>query len=437
MTAERMALEILLRVTQEGAYANLALKDGLASCGNENSARVTALVYTTLEHMGYADHIISHYAKGRLHGKIRAILRMAVTELFYMDAPDYAVCSRAAELASSVGKHYLKGYVNGVLRSIARDRACGRLPQLPSDPVLRLEIESGYPAFMISEYAESFGMEETAKMLLYKPEVRAVRPVSPFTAEALIDHFTAEGVRCEKSRVVPGAVKLFGFGGNIADDPLFQNGSFAVQSESAMLACICLDPSPGDIVLDACAAPGGKTAYIAELMGTGEGVTAWELHPHRAELIEKTLSRLHVEGVKTEIRDASRPDPSLDGSFDRILLDVPCSGLVGGSKPEARYRRTEESIEELSRLQSEILASCSKMLRRGGSLVYSTCTVSRRENERVIERFIAENEDFSLVPIDRYLPESFGGRGRSGMLQLLPHIDDTEGFFIAKLVRRN
>lgn len=437
MTAERAALEILLKVTQDGAYANLALKDELSSYGGENAARVTALVYTTIEHMGMVDHIISHYAKGRLHGKIRAILRMAISEMLYMDAPDYAVCSRAAELTASVGKQYLKGYVNGVLRSIARDRNDGRLPELPSDPVRRLEIESGYPAFMISEYIDTFGVEDTEKMLLYKQAPRSVRPVAPMDTEGLIKHFESVNVRCERGEVVLSAVKLYGFGGNIADDPLFKDGKFTVQSESAMLACICLDPRPGDKVLDACAAPGGKTAFISELMGKSSELTAWELHPHRAALIEKTLERLHVEGVKVEVRDASIPDTSLACRFDRILLDVPCSGLVGSSKPEARYRRTQESVEELSRLQSEILRSCSQMLRRGGALVYSTCTVSRRENERVIEDFLADNEDFSLAPLDGYLPERFGERGKTGMLRLLPHIDDTEGFFIAKLVRRN
>lgn len=436
MTAERAALIILLRVTRDGAYLNLAVKEELSSVSEDDRARVSALVYTTVEHLGYCDFLIEKYARGRLHSSVRAVLRLATAEMFFMDAPDYAVCSRAVSLVAEAGKPQLKGYVNAVLRSIARDKAAGSLPALPSDFISRMEILSGYPSFVISEYKDRFGEEFAESMLTARPEGVTLRAVRPTTADELISAFEARGISARKSGLVTFAVKTDGMSGSVADDPLFKAGKYTVQSESAMLAVVCLDPQPGDCVLDACAAPGGKTALIAELMENRGSVTAWDIHPHRVELIKNTLERLGVTCAVCKTHDASLPDPSLADSFDKILLDVPCSGLLGSSKPDARYRRTDEGIEELSHVQRAILEASCGMLKPGGVMVYSTCTVSLRENEAVVDAFLQEHPEFSPVPLSAYLPESFGERGRNGYLQLFPNTDDTEGFFIAKLVRR-
>ncbi|MBR0135333.1 MAG: 16S rRNA (cytosine(967)-C(5))-methyltransferase RsmB [Clostridia bacterium] len=436
MSADRTALNILLSVTRDGAFANLALKEGLSYVRPNEVGRTTALVYTALENLNYCDFIIDHYAKGRLHTAVRGILRIAVAELFFMDDPAHAVCNRAVELTSEIGKARLKGFVNGVLRSIVRDKESGNLPPLPEDFKSRMEIISGYPGFMIEEYARLYGEPFTEELLTSSIRSLSIRPVGGFPEDELIESISSRCVSVRKSDIAEGALVVEGFNGSVAGDELFRSGKFTVQSESAMLACECLEPKPGEKVLDACAAPGGKTAYICDIMRRSGSVTAWDVHPHRAELIAKTLERLGVTGVDIAVNDAAVPLDKYSEWFDRVLCDVPCSGLGGGSKPDARYRRTDESIKELTEVQHNILSACSGYLIKGGVLVYSTCTVSERENELAVRRFLNENEEYELVSLDPVLKGRFGDRGSNGMLQLFPNVDRTEGFFIAKMRRK-
>lgn len=436
MSEARTALEILLKVTGEDAYLNLALKEGLKEHDSASAGRITHSVASAIEHMGYSDYLIAHYAKGRLHSSVRGILRLGVSELFYTNRPAPAVCSSCVDLVSEIGKDKLKGYVNGVLRSIIRDKEKGALPELPKDFAKRMSILTGYPEFLIKEYAEDHGEEFAEKLIMAGPAGTSVRPVGDTTAEELGEHLKERGFGYEKSRFVPSAFRLTSLAGSIADDDFFRSGKMTVQSEGAMLACECLDVHPGMRVLDACAAPGGKTAYIWDKMQRKGELTAWDVHPHRAELIGSTLKRLGMSGVKYGVKDAKAFELSLSESFDRILLDVPCSGLGGGSRPDARLRRTEKDLDELSELQYSILRACSSYLKRGGLLVYSTCTVSRRENKLAVERFLRENEDFAPDPFAELLPSEVRRRASGGMLQLYPNTDGTEGFFIARL-RRN
>ena len=220
-------------------------------------------------------------------------------------------------------------------------------------------------------------------------------------------------------------------GMDVARQEGFLAGRYTVQSESAMLVCRLLAPKKGMRLLDACAAPGGKTAYLAHLL-EGEGhIEAWELHPHRGALIQKTLERLHVEGVEVQVRDAAQPDPAKLEAFDAVLVDAPCSGLGVFGKPDARYAKSDAMIQSLSALQGRILEACAGYVRPGGCLLYATCTLLERENEAVVEDFLSGHPDFFL--------ESFTlpGVGESkGMLTLWPHIHGTDGFFMAKLRKR-
>ena len=369
MTGERAALNILLRVTQEGAYLNLELKNGFGGVREEDIPRLTALVYTSVERLSYCDFYIERFAKGRLHSSVRGILRLALTELFFMNTPVYAVCSRYVALTGEIGKTKLKGYVNGVLRNIIRCRESGALPELPTDFCERQAVLSGYPSFIIKEYVRKYGEEFTSKLLEGRVLDNSLRAVRPLTRDGLIERLSEMGVNARKSALVKDGVLVDSLNRDVLNGELFSSGKITVQSESAMLACVCLDPKQGDRVLDACAAPGGKTAYLYDLSEGKADITAWDVRPHRVELIKNTLNRLHVSGVSASVHDASVPDAWLNESFDKILCDVPCSGLGGGSKPDARLRRTEESIVGLSALQYSILDACSKYLKKGGSLV--------------------------------------------------------------------
>ncbi len=435
MNADRTALEIFLRITEEDAYANLALKDGLRGADRASAARITALVYTALEHMSYCDYMLSAFAKGRVQPKVRGILRLFSTELFFMQTPDHAVCSRAVALTKQIGKAPLSGYVNGVMRSLSRAVHEGSLPELPADAAERLCVLTGCPDFMVREYIADYGEDFTSDMLTNRAAGIGLRPVYPHTPEELEAHLALLGVPFHRSALVPGAFTAERFPG-LAEDALFKAGAFTVQSESAMLACKCLGVRPGMRVLDACAAPGGKTAFIADLMERTGSITAFELHPHRAELIRETLARLGAVKADIKVRDATVFDPQYESAFDAVLVDAPCSGLGGGSKPEAVFRRTDSGIDALAELQYAILSACARCVRPGGALVYSTCTLSRREDERVIERFTDEHAGFTLVPLGEFLPEGLRGRGDKGRIRLFPHVDGTEGFFIAKLERK-
>ena len=454
MTYRRAVLEALLKVTEEDAFANLAAKQAFSDVRPNDVGRSTALLYTTLEHLTYCDFIINAYAKGRVRPQIRGVLRLAATELFFMDTPEHAVCNESVKLTAEIGKAQLKGYVNGVLRAIIRDRHEGKLPALPEDPAERLEIETGFPRFIIGEHIARFGLDRAESFFKAKPCPSCIRAVYPNKLTDIETELEAYGVS-GSDLLSEDALFVESLAG-LAESDLFTDGRVTVQSAGAMLACRCLDPLPGMRVLDCCAAPGGKTAYVFDLMRREGSILAWELHPHRAELIERTLERLHIpferiagaseaaalmdtsrDGVSIAVHDATLPVPELEGRFDAVLCDVPCSGLGGGTKPDARSRRTEESVDELSRLQLAILKNCSRFVKPGGTLVYSTCTVSLRENEGVIERFLESEKGFIHSSLSGYLPERLKERGECGSITLLPNVDGVEGFFISRMIRKD
>lgn len=434
MSVRRFAYNAVCEVMNDGAYTNLAVKKQLSQAPQKDRGRLAALVYNTVENRGYCDFLVDAYSKGRVRPQIRCILCMGIAEKLYMDTTDHAICNESVSLTKEIGKAAMCGVVNGVLRSVFRDIESGNLPELPDKPEARLGILYGCPPSIVKEYLSEYGEEFTEGFLSEKQRYITVRSVSPYTTEELVAALNDRDAVFEMGGIVKDAVKAANWGSNIVDDVLFRSGRITVQSESAMLVCRCLSPKNGMTVLDSCAAPGGKTAYISELMdGMGE-ITAWDIHAHRTELIRKTLERLHIKNVKVEVHDAAVHRTELDASFDAVLCDVPCSGL-GGSKPDAMYNKTDEDIDSLAKLQYDILSTCSKYVRIGGVVVYSTCTVSKRENIDVVNSFLSKNPEFCADDITEYLPGYLAGRVRRGTIQLFPHIDKTDGFFIARMVR--
>ncbi|MBQ3938533.1 MAG: 16S rRNA (cytosine(967)-C(5))-methyltransferase RsmB [Clostridia bacterium] len=430
----RLAYDILTDIVTGGAYANLALKKRLAGADAAAARSVTALVYETLERMRYADFLIGKYAKGRVHGSIRNVLRLSITRLLFMDVPDHAACSDGAELAKSIGKASLAGFVNGVLRNVARDRAADKLPALPDEPAERLSVLYGMPRFMIREYLEDYGEAFTESLLSSRLHRLTVRAQHPFTAQELAAELEKLGVAFERGKYDENALILRGTA-DVTGLDLFKTGKMTVQSESAMLACRACRVRPGMTVLDACAAPGGKSAYLWSLM-RGEGrIVSAELYPHRAELIKKTFARLGVTGAEVVTCDAAESDFG-GGSFDAVLCDAPCSGLGGGSKPDAMLNRSGEDIAALAELQLRILLNAADRVKEGGCLVYSTCTVSRRENLENARAFLAKRPDFTAEDCSFLVP----GRDPAApdcrpFLQLFPNTDGADGFFIARFIK--
>ena len=412
LNVRRAALETLVRIIEDGAYANLALKQAASAAVPKDVPFLYALVNETIARASYLDYVFSHYCK-RQKRAVRNLLRMAGTELLFLNTPAYTAIDEAVKLCRAIGKAQSCGLVNAVLRRLDRER--NDLPPLPSDPVERLSVQYGVPAFLVSEWIETYGETEAEALLSHPPIGTVVRAQYPFSAEDLRSALPVASVPCPLD---PNGLRL-NEGFDLAHHPLFTEGKLAVQGEGAMLICRALGDVHGLRILDACAAPGGKSAYLASLSENTAKITAWELHPHRMELMQKTFSRLHCS-VETECRDAAVYDPAFDGAFDALLLDVPCSGFgLLSEKPDVRLHKTEESIRNLSETQDAILNACSRYVRPGGILVYATCTIVKRENGDRVRAFISAHTDYALEE-ER---------------QLLPSRDGTDGFYFARLLR--
>ena len=400
MTVRRAAYETLFAVTTDGAYANLALKDAAKNVDMAEVKTLYALVYTVLEHRAYLEYILSHFCK-RQKKAIRTVLLLGAAELLYLRTPAHAAINEAVRLTKAVGKADSAGLVNAVLRRIDRERDA--LPPLPTDPIERMCVQYGYPAWAAKDWTEAYGTERAERLMQTRPTKMQVRAQYPATAEDLLRVFP--DAKC--GTLDPNCLYL-GEGLDLTGDERFLNGMMTVQNEGAMLICHSLGNVKGKRVLDACAAPGGKTAYLWSLCEGDVDLAAWELHPHRKALLDATLKRLHVSAT-TDCRDASLPYEDSIEAFDAVLLDVPCTGLgLLADKPDVRFSKTEADRDAIAAAQRAILETCSQYVKRGGTLVYATCTISRTENERQVRAFLDKHTDFTLLGERQYLPDSDG-----------------------------
>mgnify|MGYP001304017779 CR=1 FL=1 len=422
MNARRAALEALCDVTDRGAYANLRVKQLFRDLPEREAKYAAALVYTVLDHLLTIDYYLSYYVKGRQKPAVRAVLRMGVCELLYLSTPPHAAVSECVRLVRDVGKPALAGFVNAVLRRIDRERDA--LPPFPEEPAERLSVQYSYPEWIVSEWIADYGEEQTEALLARKSMPIEVRAQYPFTRDELAKALPVES---RTNRWDENSLALAS-GFDVASSPLFSAGKFTVIGQGAMLVCRALGDVKGRRVLDACAAPGGKSAYLSSLCENDVSLTCLELHPHRKELLDKTLARLRVR-ADTRVSDATEFDPEYEDAFDAVLIDAPCSGLgLLGDKPDIRYAKSGTDVDALAAIQKKILDTCRRYVKPGGMLVYATCTISARENERQTEAFLSEHSDFELEPMP--LPIENGG-----MLQLLPQLHGTDGFFIARMRR--
>ncbi len=412
LNVRRAALETLIRVLEDGAYTNLALKESALSVDPKDVPFLYALVNETIARASYLDYILAHICK-RQKRAVRNLLRMSGTELLFLQTPSHAAIDEAVKLCRSIGKKDSCGLVNAVLRRIDRERDA--LPALPPEPVERLSIQYGVPAFLVREWLSEFGESETEALLSHSAIGTVVRAQYPFTTEALKDALPVASVPC---RLDPNGL-LLSEGFDIAKHPLFTSGKLAVQGEGAMLICRAVGEVHGKRILDACSAPGGKSAYLASLSENTAEITAWELHPHRKDLTEATLNRLKVAAT-VECRDASVFEAAYADAFDAVLLDVPCSGFgLLAEKPDVRLHKTEDAVKTLTETQDAILQTCARYVRPNGILVYATCTISKRENGDRIDAFLKMHPEFTLET----------------SRQLLPTRDGTDGFYYARLRR--
>lgn len=410
MNARKEALLALTDIVEEGAYSNIRLSEIRAS--EDDTAFICALVYAALEHLFWTDYMLSFYVK-RQKRIVRNILRLGVTELFFMHTPAYAAVNEAVTLCRQTGKQASSGLVNAVLHRMWQDKE--HLPQLPENCGERLSIEYSVPEAFVREWLERYGEKNTRRMLERRGPITEVRAQWPYSFEEL----RARYPKAQTGGKVPDCL-LLAPGSILPGDPLIREGKAVFQSEGAMAICRFAAIQRGEKVLDACAAPGGKSAYLYSLLEGNIELTCWELHEHRAELMRKTFSHLGVKAM-IECRDATVPAERADEAYDTVLLDVPCSGMgLIGTKPDVGINKNGNDISALIKTQKQIMETCSRYVRPGGKLIYATCTVSRRENEDQVEAFLKRNKEYTMEEQE----------------QLLPNMDTCGGFYMACMTKR-
>ncbi|MEY8423964.1 16S rRNA (cytosine(967)-C(5))-methyltransferase RsmB [Lachnospiraceae bacterium 38-14] len=430
-----LVLETLLSVEKGESYSHRALSallDKYQYLSKQERSFITRVTLGTLERRIELDYIIDWFSKvkvKKMKPVIRCILRMGVYQLKYMDSvPDSAVCNEAVKLAGKKGFVSLKGFVNGVLRSISRNLPEVSYPSEEEKPIEAVSIRCSIPQWILRQWREDYGWEKTKSMAesFLNQERTTIRVNTMMTdREKLIDDLKKQGIQAEK--LVLRDYPDFKQGLYIWEyDYLlkikeFAQGQFYVQDVSSMLPVWFLNPKEGDFVVDVCAAPGGKSIHAAQLMQGLGVVEARDLTDYKVGLIEENIARARLKNVKAVKWDALILDESLVGKADGVIADLPCSGLgVLKKKPDIRYRMTREQQEELSRLQRQILSNACQYVKPGGTLLYSTCTVNKIENEDNTAWFLENHREFSLAKERQIFPgESCG-----------------DGFYLAKMIRR-
>ncbi len=439
VNARELAVKLLLDI-EDGAYSDLALKQALELSGldKRDSALCTAIVFGTLQNRLFLDHCISKYSSlkmNKISRKVLTVLRISAYQMIFMDRiPHNAAVNEAVNIVKKSGNSRASGFVNAVLRSISRN--IDSLPKIETeDELQRLSIKYSHPYWLVKKLSGSIKANELESLLEANNRIppMTVRvntlKCSVYDAVSMLEKEEI-GVKRGSS---PQSLKLSG-AGNIEKLQLFADGYITVQDEASQLCVYALnDEVKGQRkrILDACAAPGGKSFALYALSDGLSEITSCDIHEKKLRLMNEEAQRLGVK-LKTLLRDAKRNYESFEDYFDVIIADVPCSGLgVIRKKPDIRYK-AEENINALPEIQKKILQNVSSYLKRGGTLIYSTCTVLKEENEEVVRDFLKNNVDFETCGFE--LPSI--GRVDDGMITLLPHIHGTDGFFIAKLRKK-
>ena len=415
-----LALDMLLAIDRDGQYSHLVLRDVLDKyqyLSKQERAFLTRLTEGTVERMLTLDYVIDQFSKTKVKKMkplIRELMRLSVYQIMYMDGvPDSAVCNEAVKLARKRGFSGLSGFVNGVLRSVARGW---------KDVTFQNEsVRYSVPEWIIDGWNADYGRDVTEKMLeaFMQPAKITVRTnTQKCTPEELKDRLSQEGVTVEAIEGISYAFALSGFD-YLAGLGSFQDGWFYVQDISSMTVAHAADPKKGDYIIDVCAAPGGKSSHLAELLDGSGMVEARDLTEYKVGLIEENILRHDLHNMKAVQQDATLFDEASVEKADILICDLPCSGLgVIGRKSDIRYKMTAEKAHDLAVLHQEMLDTVWKYVKRGGKLIYSTCTIHKEENEDNVAAFLQKHPQFTLVEQRQIFP-----------------MEGSDGFFVAKMIR--
>lgn len=433
--ARDVAISAITAFRKKNAWSDGFLRNEIRRCELDyrDAALASEITNGVLENSLLLDFYISKFSSIKLNKispGILDIMRMAVYQILFLDRiPDSAAVNDAVNRAKR-NNPKAAGFVNAITRKISASKE--NLPKIEGTEEEILSIKYSHPIELVRLFVQEFGIADTETILAEnnrKSDVFARVNTLRTTREELIKDY--EDTEMFSEGKLSDSVKVT-FLGNIEKNKAFINGEFHIQDEASQLAATLLAPKPGTRVLDACAAPGGKSFLLAELMENMGELVSCDIYGHKLKLINDGAKRLGINIIKTDLKNAAEFSPEYENSFDYILADVPCSGLgIIRKKPDIRYKDVKE-LKELPKLQLEILKNVSKYLKSGGVFVYSTCTVLSRENSDIIKKFLANNSEFCAIEEDVAIPHKKEEYG----ITLLPHISGTDGFYMCKLRRK-
>lgn len=437
-----IALKVLYKIDIEEAYSNIILDDMLNKNRNILEDRdiglISEIVYGVTTWKLTLDEIITKYSNIKLKKIspwILNILRMGIYQIIFLDKiPKSAAVNESVNLAKRYGHRSSSNFVNAILRKVDKNDY-EKLFEIEND-VERISKVTSMPVWIINELfnegLENKTVEEICKNSNKKPKLSIRANTLKTNVEELKNNLQERNIDVKdgllKDFLIIDKIK------NIENLDLFKEGMFTIQDEAAGLIPLILNPKKGETILDACSAPGGKTTYIAEIMQNQGEIEAWDIHKHRINLVEQTAKRLGISIIKTNVNDATKMKQNCIEKYDKILLDVPCLGIgVLKRKPDIKWKRNKQDIEQINKIQKQILENCAKYLKKGGEIVYSTCSILKEENEDVINEFLNKNSKFELEKIQLKEENYFKKYIKNETFLKVYQNEETDGFFIAKI----
>lgn len=433
-----IALKTLYKIDKDEAYSNIALDENIKKNRNKLDDRdiafISEIVYGVTSWKLTIDEIIKKHSNIRLKKIslwILNILRMGIYQIVFLDkVPKSAGVNESVNLAKRYGHKGSRNFVNAILRKVEKSDY-EELFEI-KNPIERISKTTSMPVWIIEELLKDVDIakvEEICKASNIKPKVEIRVNKLKITKREMKKLLEERKIIYKEGKfedfLVLEKVK------NIEQLDLFKQGYFTIQDEGAGLIAKIVNPKPNEVILDACSSPGGKTTYIAELMENKGEIIAWDLHPHRVKLVEETVKRLGINIIRAECQDATIYKEEYKEKFDKILLDVPCLGIgVLKRKPDIKWKRKPEDIKEIIQIQKNILEICSKYLKPKGKLIYSTCSIFSEENDKIIDKFLEQNQDYINDKI-----EVNNTSEKLEKIQLYQN-EETDGFFICKLQKK-
>ncbi|MGO5066971.1 MULTISPECIES: 16S rRNA (cytosine(967)-C(5))-methyltransferase RsmB [unclassified Clostridium] len=436
--AREVALDVLKAVLYEGAYSNIVLNKRLnkSNLKDNDKALITEIVYGTLKYKETLDIIIQSYLRNpikTMDKNIVNILRITIYQIRYLDKiPSFAAVNEAVEMSKKISIKYSK-LVNGVLRNYIRTYKNKKFYDERNN-LEKLSFIYSYPRWLVKMFIRQYGIEIAEKILKglnERPNITVRVNNLKIDYDKAFEKLSECGYNIEEGYICPEAIQIIK-GKNIEKNPLFIRGDITVQDESAMLVAPSMELTEENIVLDLCSAPGGKTTHISEIMNNKSKVFAYDIHQNKLSLIEENAKRLGIKNIETYVGDASIFNKDLKEKAHRVLMDVPCSGLgIIRKKPEIKWTKNEKEIKNIIDIQKKIINNGASYLKKGGVLLYSTCTLNKEENEENINWFLKKHKNFKIEPLyygnlDNIIYH------KEGFVSILPN-DKMDGFFIAKL----